>query len=377
MTATTAIGSGALAALAAGTDNVAVGRQAGNGVTSGGSNVTIGAGAAPTLTTGGSNIIIGAGADVPTASTSSYLNIGGAIFGSMASGGALSLFETPASGDNTNKIATTAFVQNAVSGGGGGGGAVPYLQIGGLIISSIAGTHTTASFNISAGGCADLTGAAYLSVSSTLSWKASNGNAINGTDASSSTLANSTTYHVFVCKGASGTGSFVSASLTPTFPTGYNTYSRRIGSFTTTSAGAPVPYTSIETYGGATRNYLTTQVLDQGAAAVTTSARTLYTLGSIPTGVKMRPIGRWLSYGAATSQFIVTSPDETDVAPASYTSPGTVPGWDSSINATTGVSAMFNWDLTTNTSSQIGGRGGSTSASFSATTRGWDDLRRS
>ncbi len=261
--------------------------------------------------------------------------------------------------------------------GGGGGGTVPYLQIGGLLISSIAGTHTTASFNTGAGGCADLTGAAYISVSSTLSWKASNGNAINGTDASSSTLANSTSYHVFVCTGTSGTGSFVSASLTPTFPTGYNTYSRRIGSFTTTSAGAPIPYTSIETYGGATRNYLTTQVLDQGAAAVTTSARTLYTLGSIPTGIKMRPVGRWLSYGAATSQFIVTSPDETDIAPASYTSPGTLPGWDSSINSTTGVSAMFNWDLTTNTSAQIGGRGGSTSASFSATTRGWDDFRRS
>jgi len=150
-------------------------------------------------------------------------------------------------GNTLTKATLTAGTGISVTNGGGtitiantSTGVIPFLTIGGLIISGTTGTHTTASFSISAGGCADLTGAAYIAVSSTLSWAASNGNAINGTDASSATLANSTTYHVFVCTGTSGTGSFVSASLTPTFPSGYNSYSRRIGSFTTTSAGAPI-----------------------------------------------------------------------------------------------------------------------------------------
>src|SRR5581483_6624956 len=97
---------------------------------------------------------------------------------------------------------------------------------------SISGSSTTAAFAISSGQASDSTNATYITCAG-YSWAASTGNAINGTYAGSSTLAASTTYHVFICSGASGTGSFVSASLTPTVPSGYNTYSRRIGSFQT------------------------------------------------------------------------------------------------------------------------------------------------
>jgi hypothetical protein len=96
------------------TQNVAAGSGAGSNNTTGGQNVLLGYNAAPTLTTGNSNIVIGSGADVPSASTSNYLNIGGAITGSMAAGGHLSLANSPSAGDNTTKIATTAFVTNAV-----------------------------------------------------------------------------------------------------------------------------------------------------------------------------------------------------------------------------------------------------------------------
>jgi hypothetical protein len=120
----TALGANALKSATSSTpiQNVAVGSGAGSAVTSGANNVIIGYGSAPSLTTGSGNIIIGDGADVPTGvgGTNNYLNIGNAIFGSMATGGALSLFETPAFGDNTTKIATTAFVQSTISGGGAG-----------------------------------------------------------------------------------------------------------------------------------------------------------------------------------------------------------------------------------------------------------------
>ncbi len=127
---------------------------------------------------------------------------------------------------------------------GGGTGTVVYAVISGCLPSSITGTKTTAQMSVSSGQAADSTNAAYIA-SAGYTWKASNGNAINGTDAASSTLANSTTYHMFLCTGGSGTGTFASASLTPTFPTGYSTYHRRIFSFLTDTSGNPIPYTAI------------------------------------------------------------------------------------------------------------------------------------
>jgi hypothetical protein len=137
---TTAVGSAALSALSSGTDNtalgaealtdnssgsenVAVGSQAGKNSVSGSENVIIGYDSAPTLTSGSSNIVIGAAADVPTSSTSNYLNIGGVITGNMFTG-AVTLADgfmatTQAALDSSTKLATTAYVDDAVSAGGG------------------------------------------------------------------------------------------------------------------------------------------------------------------------------------------------------------------------------------------------------------------
>jgi hypothetical protein len=250
---------------------------------------------------------------------------------------------------------------------------VAYSSIAGCIISSIAGTHTTASFSVSTGQAADSTNAAYIT-SAGYSWLASNGNAINGTDAGSSTLANSTTYHIFLCSGGSGTGTFVSASLTPTLPTGYATYKRRIGSFNTDSSGNPIPLnTQIEIGGGAVINYLTTQTLDINVSNLG-GTQTAYTL-NVPTGIKVGVLYRAVT-NTGSSGILLFSGDETNVAPGSFDWT-TAPGADVEITGGGGSPPTRDGNLTTNTSGQILARGSGSSQTLYFVTRGWIDFRRS
>lgn len=264
--------------------------------------------------------------------------------------------------------------------GGGSGGTISYMSIGGLIISSIAGTNTTASFSISAGGCADTTSAEYISVSSSLSWAVSNGNAANGYSGGT-TLPNSSTIHVFAMVKSDRTtpASFASTSLSPTLPSAYSGgFYRRIGSFNTNSSGAPIPYTAIECEGGATINWLTTQVADINTTSQS-STRVAYTL-SVPTGIKVQWLYRIGQKNTAASFIIVTSGDETDVAPLSPFSDAAAPGADN-VAAVSGTAAgqSFPRDgiVTTNTSGQIGIRGNTGGINVGAITRGWKDFRRS
>jgi hypothetical protein len=253
---------------------------------------------------------------------------------------------------------------------------VPYSAIAGFIPSSIAGTSTTASFTISAGQATDSTQDAVITKTTTTSWAASNGNAINGTDAASSTLANSTTYHVYMCSGASGTGSFVSASLTPTFPTGYAVSSRRVFSLRTTAAGALIADTFVEVSGGAVRVFPLAQTLDI-STTVQGATRILYTL-SVPTGVKMEVLGRSSSvFGATQTTVIFQSPDETDVAPSARALTGWTgaPGFDySPENAY--LTFYPNWRKLTNTSAQIAARGNAAGIVLYWVTIEYTDARR-
>ena len=256
-------------------------------------------------------------------------------------------------------------------------GGVAYGAIAGCLPSSITGTNTTASMTVGSGQATDSTNAVYIT-SVGYSWAASNGNAINGTDAASSTLANSATYHMFLCTGTSGTGTFASASLTPTLPSGYNSYKRRIFSFNTNASGSPIPYTATETEGGAYDAWLTTQVLDISSSTTTTSSRTLYTL-TVPTGIKVRPEFRANGSSSSTSiGLIITSGDETDVAPVvaagqTWTSG---PGSDSTMASAGSFVSLFS-GVTTNTSGQIGVRSNNASMGIYWVTRGFKDFRRS
>jgi len=244
-------------------------------------------------------------------------------------------------------------------------GTVTYNALAGCLLTSITGTSTTAQITVTSGQATDSTNAVYIT-SAGYTWKASNGNAINGY-AGGTTLPNSSTIHVFVCNGGSGTGTFASTSLTPTFPTGYNTYYRRIGSFNTNSSGAPLPYTSIEINGGGTINWLGTEINDVNATG-TTANRTLYSL-SVPTGIKVSPLVRVYSTSSSFGHYLVSSPDEPDSAPSTTAFPY--------VDGSGGYETTYSGGtLTTNTSGQIGMRMVG-SYNISCATRGWIDFRRS
>ena len=69
-----------------GDDNVFIGHEAGLNVTGGARNTLIGSGAGDSITGGNDNILIGYDVDLPTVTTSNYMNIGSVIYGDLSSG---------------------------------------------------------------------------------------------------------------------------------------------------------------------------------------------------------------------------------------------------------------------------------------------------
>lgn len=239
--------------------------------------------------------------------------------------------------------------------------------ITGFLPSAITGTTTTGAVSVSSGKASDTTNSSYLS-GGPYSWSVSNGNAINGYQGGT-TLPAGQTIHFFVCSGATGTGVFASTSLTPTLPSGYNTYFRRIFSLNTNGAGALIPGTAIEVDGGALLFYLTTQSQDINTSTQSTT-RILYSL-NVPTGFRVEVKCRANTDTSGAKQIIFTSGDEVDVAP---TNNGVSPSFDlTAANATLLTKDLF---LTTNTSGQIGARSNAASTAFVSTTRGFKDFRR-
>jgi hypothetical protein len=249
---------------------------------------------------------------------------------------------------------------------------VIYSHIAGFLPTSQTFTSSTiASMTITAGQATDSTNASMLAGSS-FSWNISNGNAGNGYQGGT-TLPNSSTIHFYVMATASDTSwtsSFASLSLTPTLPGSYTKY-RRVFSLRTSGAGALLPATMIEAEGGSVVSWLATATLDISTTTLGTS-RTAYAL-NVPTGIKVHPILRF-NMTFISASIILTSGDETDIAPPTYgTSFTTAPGFDV-IPANN--NPVANTYLTTDTSGQIGARATTTSVSLYAVTRGWKDFRR-
>lgn len=237
--------------------------------------------------------------------------------------------------------------------------------ITGLLPSSIAGTSTTAALTVTAGSAADSTNAQLLTLGSQ-AWAVSNGNAINGYDGGT-TLPNSSTIHFFICFGASGTGTFASTSLTPTFPAGYTTYSRRIFSLTTSVAGALLAGTATELSGGGYEFILAATVANVSAVATTTSA--ILTPMTAPTGFKTQIIFNiilFANYGGTISS--PDSPDDASTGGTANISAGF---------ASTQVFAAAYMIMLGDTSAQIRRRFGGTSGSVTMNTIGFIDNRRS
>lgn len=324
----------------------------GNGIStsSTGGAVTVSLAALPS-----GDILVGSASNVATA-----VSVSGDA--TLANNGALTLGTVNGNVGSFTYSSITVNAKGQVTAASSGtppAAAIVYGAISGCLISAITGSSTTATLSVAIGQATNSINTAYIT-SAGYSWAVSNGNVINGSDASGSTLANSTTYHVFLCSGGTGTGTFVSASLTPTFPTGYTTSSRRVGSFTTDVAGNPNPYNSISVMGGGTLNYLVTMSEDVNNSITTTAS--ILRIGSVPSGVRMQAIGR--IYMSATN-LMISSPDETDVAPSASASPL------SDVNSSTPISAGY---YTTNTSGQLRFRGtGSGTAQW--VTRGWIDFR--
>jgi hypothetical protein len=148
-----AIGREALTLNTTGSSNLAIGDNAGNIISTGSGNTIIGAAAGQTLTTGSENIIIGHGADVASASTSNTLNIGNVIkatgmnvpsTSTATVAGALTVTglitgtsTTQSPGDNSTKLATTAYVDAAVAAGG------PHATTFQWLTSGSGATYTT------------------------------------------------------------------------------------------------------------------------------------------------------------------------------------------------------------------------------------------
>ena len=247
--------------------------------------------------------------------------------------------------------------------------------ISGLLPSSVSGSNTTASMTISAGYATDSTATSNLHLSSPSSWAVSNGNAIRGYSGGTS-LPASTTIHMFLCSGGSGTDTFASTSLTPACPTGYATYYRRIFSFITGSGvTGPLPFTADEVEGGAMSAYYSSIILDINGVSITNSSRQLEGL-SVPGGVKVEWLGTftYASGSASASLLVATSPSEPDSGAPATLSTG--------IFDTDTTSTAASWTprttrrLITNTSGQIYLRSSTAGLTVYGVTSGWIDFRR-
>jgi hypothetical protein len=286
---------------------------------------------------------------------------------------------TQSTADNSTDLATDQYVHNVVN-------ALPAAapapwSITGCLPLAMSGANNTAAISIGACTAADQSDTATIGWTASKSWAVANGNAPNGY-AGGATLPNSSTIHVYDCHGASGDTSYGSTTAPGTFepsncPSGYTTNARRIFSFVTTSAGAPQAFVADEVAGGGYIAYLASAVFDLNGVTPPSANRTLYTL-SVPTGIKAEWNGRYYAhYNSAAETFLVTSPDEADVAAGTY---NIAPGQD--VNASSGapINSLQPGGprrILTNTAGQLGVRSGAANGMFYLDTTAFGDARRS
>jgi hypothetical protein len=301
------------------------------------------------------------GANVP------LLNVANTWGAAQALGSSTATTQT--AGDNSTKVATTAYVATAVS-----GVSAPALRdyIAGLTLSNDGSSPNTV-IDISAGQATDSTNSKSMTLAAftktTGAFASGTGN--GGLD--TGTVAASTWYHVFLISNAGATtfDALLSKSATaPTMPGSFTLF-RRVGSILTDSSSHILAFAQDgQTF------YWTTPLLDANGSSVPTASRTLYTL-TVPPGVKVRPQGYLSAMNGTKVSYLVTSPDQADIAPPSPIAQGT-PGADmTEFNTQTVFSTAIISSKYTNTSAQIGIRAnpGSSPSVASFVTSGWIDDR--
>lgn len=248
-------------------------------------------------------------------------------------------------------------------------GSVPLTNyLGGLTLSNDNSTPNTV-IDVAAGTATDDTNAISMLLPSaftktTGSWAVGSGNGCLDTGS----VANSTWYHLFVIERTDSSLVDVlcsTSATTPTMPASY-TVKRRAGSFKTDGSAHIITFTQVGSI-----FYWGTATLDINISNLGTSAG-LQTL-NVPTGVKVTPLCRY-TMSKDGNVVILTSGDETDVAPSNTNPMSAAPGSDTI--DTTIAAGVVNTTcpvLTTNTSSQIRARSSAASTTLSIVTRGWID----
>ena len=250
--------------------------------------------------------------------------------------------------------------------------------MGGLTLSND-GTSPNTVIDVAAGSACDGTNAVAMKIAAftkTLgAWTAGSGNGCLDTG----TVANATWYALFLIKNTTSGTTDILCSITPsgpTMPSGYS-YSRWIGSIitcdTAVCASASTNIAQFKQVGNVV--YWATAPLDVNTSSLTTSAalETLHT----PFGFKTEPLCRYTISNTGNS-VILTSPDETDVAPTTAIPFTAAPGW-SQIDETLTAGDMNSTCpiLTTNTGTsatsggQIRARASAASTTLAIVTRGY------
>jgi hypothetical protein len=195
---------------------------------------------------------------------------------------------TPTAGDNSTKIATTAFVKAAVG--------VSMIQptLYGLILSNDASNPNTV-LDIALGGAVNSTGAVYMSLVSGTTKTFSNFAAGNGNGAlDTGTKTSSTGYHVHLIATTSGTVDilFSLSATAPTLPSGY-TYFVNIGWVYINSSG------NIQLFTQKGNKFFQNVVANDYNATVSTTTLTI--THNVPTGINVDVFGNIFMNSSTTA----------------------------------------------------------------------------
>lgn len=258
---------------------------------------------------------------------------------------------TQSAGDNSTKIATTAYANRA---------AVLRSYISGLTLST---AGASATMSVAAGAASDSTNVFMLSLASSYSkttsaWAVGSGN--GGLDTGA--VANSTWYYFYLIRRPDTNVTdviFSTSSSSPALPTNYTQY-RYIGAGLTNGSAQ---WTKFTQFGD--EFWWDTPVLDVSSTGSTTAVTSTL---SVPRGRKMKAVmNAQISSGEMA---YISDLANADLAPSNSISPSASVG-------STGAAVVQHGQVSvwTNTAAQIRHRESNTTPTINIVTLGWLDLR--
>jgi hypothetical protein len=243
---------------------------------------------------------------------------------------------------------------------------VPRSALAGLALST---AGASATMTVAAGQAADSSNQVLMTLASatgktTSAWAVGSGN--GGLDTGA--VANGTWYHFYeIMRPDTGVVDvlFSLSASSPTMPTNY-TYKKRIGSGLTNGSAQWIAASQQ----GDEFLWSSATVLDQNATIG--AARSLLTLASVPTGIKVWAIINSVHSTAGSNEIVeVTSPDSPDEAPSATATPL----GSRAVTAGATTSGGLRQIVRTNTSAQVAARSDTASTNLKIATLGWIDRR--